>query len=218
MKMLMRGAHLHIFLCWNVINYYVLWWWMQLSMTGPPCLISYQKILRSKNGLGSQTLLFNYTSFTLSFSRAVTAVDPPSPFKSQQSNFTLPLINCPLLPFSLSTLSSSYFSHPLASLFTTLLLSPLVMIIPAPFITSVCSTTSCLSVPTVIGRQRSQSKEFGFGFERPKSVFMFCYLAAFSCTWSQVFKSSFAHWLPPPKHFSVITSFLALKPHHIMNP
>lgn len=24
MKMLMRGAHLHIFLCWNVINYYVL--------------------------------------------------------------------------------------------------------------------------------------------------------------------------------------------------
>lgn len=68
MKMLMRGAHLHICLCWNVINYYVLWWWMQLSMAGPPCLISYQKILRSKKWIWIPKLYFSfYTSFTCSF-------------------------------------------------------------------------------------------------------------------------------------------------------
>ncbi len=66
MKMLMRGAHLHIFLCWNVINYYVLWWWMQLSMAGPPCLISYQKILRSKKWIGTPNFTFHFTPLSLS--------------------------------------------------------------------------------------------------------------------------------------------------------
>lgn len=65
MKMLMRGAHLHIFLCWNVINYYVLWWWMQLSMAGPPCLISYQKILRSKKWIGIPNFTFHFTPLSL---------------------------------------------------------------------------------------------------------------------------------------------------------
>ncbi len=101
MKMLMRGAHLHIFLCWNVINYYVLWWWMQLSMAGPPCLISYQKILRSKKWIGIPNFTFNFTPLSL-------------PLFHTWTNFVFK-------PFCFSIISQCYFTL-LLSLWSFLLL------------------------------------------------------------------------------------------------
>lgn len=101
-------------------------------------------------------LYFSITHLLLSLSLMPSLPSSLSPFKSQQSDFTLPLINCPLLPFSFSILSSSYSSHSLASLLTDSLLSPPVIIIPTPFMTF---TTFCLLVLTVIGCQGSQSKE-----------------------------------------------------------